>query len=60
MSAMEKISRVRVGRGAAILSRMSSEGPLEEEASEQRPTGTEVQGIWEGCSGWREQQSQRQ
>lgn len=42
MSAMEKINRVR---GGVILSRMLSEGPLEKEASEQRPTGTVVQGI---------------
>lgn len=39
---MEKINRVR---GGVILSRMLSEGPLEKEASEQRPTGTVVQGI---------------
>lgn len=35
---MEKINKVRVREGA-ILSRMLSKGPFEEEASEQRPTG---------------------
>ena len=44
MSAMEEITRLRV-RVGAILSRMLSEGPLEEEASAQRPAGTEMQGM---------------